>query len=432
MRVSRSMLLAAAVAATPPASAETLPIGMLKFVPSELGIKVEGDPKKIGSFQTLLLDTKIPIDKLDQVLGIGYDYLTGTILKEPCVVSKTLPDIPAGGTGQPLMAEKFEYLNAVSDMSTHQSASGQSAGFNFTYKLISLGGEGETQSENYFNSVDGFARIYSRFVTRTIERVSGKWAPGIEDLAKKNDKKRFLEVCGTHYIAAVYYGHVIDQTIRFTLNDDKRTKADKATLTLGIGKIFGASYGTNDREADARSVSRLSVVDQSRGIITANLPDPQKVGGVQAAASYAHLTFPGEVAASKSGSAEALFVDVQPYYTLNQNYAQTIPRLSQALMAQISAKASLYETLLSAISDINNAGKLSDAAYTGFYKGTKAGLPMKLADATKLKIDFAKAVDDCVKIIRTFGSDDPGKVCSDKLNLALSPQQIAAVSLEQN
>ena len=345
--------------------------------------KIKRTLRSLENMQTMsaTVGGPLPVDKPVVLLGQAYNALTGDILPEVCV-DKTREDVPFGHVGS---AKDQEYIDVTSNMASHQSASGESAGFSVTYKLISLGADEGATSTSYFNSIVQFARIYKRMVTSGSTRISGDWSQDGWD-AIHDTPANFTRICGTHYVSSVYYGSYVDRTIRFKLKEDQYSSANRGSFNIGVANLFkiGASASTSQSSIDsASSINSFGTADGL--VVTPPVIDPHDVSGVVSLANFARRDYPAAVAAHPLEQGNLLMIEITPYYMLTSYGTDKLPQWPDEIRTAIEDRLPMYELFLSQISDLNFAMSLQPKPLSDAYAETTdtLGQKMKLALLTE-------------------------------------------------
>jgi hypothetical protein len=401
----------------------------------QVKIRTSGAQAKGSKLQFYSALVSVPVDGLSVLLGSGYDAVTGEIIPNVCVDQPKPANDLEVGFDHLSIADHYEYINTVTDMAGQQSSSGSGGGFTFAYKLVSLGADVSDSTSDYFNNFDAFARIYTRYITKSKERFNGTWAKGYQTEALATNKSKFVEHCGTHYVSKAYWGSLIDQTLRFKLNESSRDAASKASLSVGIGQIFGIHGDNQQAEQSVSSMSTLKVVGTSKGIplppiATPSSSSPAASSPIAAAVKFAREDYAGLVLASKPENAQLLFIEVQPYKRLNAPGSDKVPGIPLELMAKLQSKLGLYDELLSNILTMRLVRGFTQTQFNVFYKGSAADLATLSDQADQLQVSFIKAVQDCEQLIaKSSGSStDPQQLCSAGLDV-LTRAKVSAVSL---
>ncbi|MCJ2068974.1 hypothetical protein MKK75_09190 [Methylobacterium sp. J-030] len=404
----RNIALIALCIATP-AAAEYIPLRSISP-----GVKVQG-----GS--------DIPPPKLSVALGQGYDIIKNA-LRGDCVVQNG-HDHSDGRKG----AAQFdvEYINTVSDMQSYDKVSQQSATFSFTYKLFSAGLDDDMHTETSFSSVNQFARLYRRIITKIETRNDGAWSDTAQkiankDLSKAATRTEFMDVCGTHFVSAIYRGDVVDQTIHFTLKKDKYEKDSKLKLSAGLTGLFNAGYSNNDAETKINEVATyIATRNGDQGLIGKNAPDPNKTGGILEAARYIHSTYSDQVAAAEPDQSAIIGVDVQPYWRFALKGRENFGRWQDVAFDSLKARQPTFERLLSAMGDLSFALSITDPAKRAiFYKDVEDTLKAKLILAAKIKKSFESAAATCYRAALGTSEADATAKCGADLTAALPPDEV--------
>jgi hypothetical protein len=421
MKYSAALVFAILVLAARPSRAETIAADKVQLAPG--GIQ---SPKLPGTIA--IESVGQPTDSPPGIfkVGAGYNALTGEILPGICVTSNS-PNLTFGQTQLEGTLGK-SFIATVSDMASHASASSSDAGFNFTYKLVSVGFGTGTSSENYFNSVDQYARVYVRLATRGEAFVGETWSP-LGKIEISNPLKRFTQICGTHYVRALYHGHILDQTYRFELDKTKYDKSNRNSFSLGIGKLFGFDYSDTTNQQEMSAISKLTVIDESRGILTVMPPAPSAATGVPTLVKFAREDFRKAVLAAVPSQASPVLIELVPYYHLPATGSGKVPTWPDEVMGMVSARTALYQNFLTAISDLNFAAKLASADAAQIYADA-ASIPAKQTTAIAIQKNYRDAVVKCGDLLKSDVDDAAArKACEMALDAALDPAKVQSIRL---
>lgn len=363
----------------------------------------------------------------DLFLGQGYNALTGKYLPGQCVAGN--------GSNKVYGATELEgtmshiYINAVSDMQTNASASGTDAGFDFTYKLIRIGFSSGSSSQSFFNSVDSYGKLFYRVATRG-EAFRGDTWSSLGKIEISNPLKRFTQICGTHYVHAIYYGHQIDHTYRFTLNRTALDSKSQNDLSLGVGKIFGFNYSDTASAQKVDELSTMSVDNQSRGLLPTLPATPTTAHAVPDLTRYARNSYRTAVLKAPANAALPVLVELVPYSNLPATGSGNISEWPEQLRGAIAGRAGTYQSFLTVLGDLDRATKLPTAAAAALYEDPTSAAT-KLTDALKAQTEFRKAVRECVKLLdANTKPTDADVICTDKLDAVLNPSIVDSFRLK--
>jgi len=241
-----------------------------------------------------------PIIKLDKIrteemratIGRGFNAITGEILPTVCVKSKEPVKPLEPGTRSEL------FFRSVRDSRTNQTASESTFSLGALIKEVSLGFGHSSTASNYFNRVDGFGRIRAQIAVQG-SFIVGQigWSDDAYSLIKDKDRnKLFLQQCGTYFVREVYAGHLMDEWVKFTLQNDMSTRTNGNALSLGVGKVFSAALGGGDAASKVSCYADVTFRHEGLGVLAV-----PPIGVTSGAA-----TTPGQtVAAPASGPAPA-------------------------------------------------------------------------------------------------------------------------------
>lgn len=361
-------------------------------------------------------------------LGQGYNALTNDYLVGQCVQS-TGPSTTFG-SNQLAGTINYTFINTVSGMAENEAATGSDAGFNFTYKLITVGFGTGSNSDSYFNSVDQYARIYRRIATRGEMLAGDRWTKlGRTEI--KNPLKRFTQICGTHYVHAVYYGHLLDDTYRFALNKQKYDASSRNDFSLGVKKIFGFDYSDTSNQQKVSESSSLTIEDRSRGVLPVPPPDSgASAAGVSALVKYAREDYVNAVKQARPEDGLPVLVELVPYSELPDDGSGRIPSWPDDVMGAVSGRAALYQNFLTAFSDLNFALSLTDDQIAKVYKETRADVEARLQTATDIQKNFRGAARNCMTVLEKGVDDAKARTeCTDGLDNALDEKKIQSIRL---
>lgn len=425
-------------------------------------------PKPTGRVPSTLSATGVVIHDMRAILGKGFDVLTGEVVAdEPCLLSNGND----GGYGADRVGRTEEHFShdVVTSITSHQESSGQSVSFGVTYKMISASASTGTGSEHYFNSSDAFARVYHSIITKAEYRDGGKWSPRAATLLKEATPTNFLKACSTHYVAAIYWGHVIDETLHFTLRDDKRTAKDSDSLSIGVKDIVNFNYSSNSSSTNASQLATISDIKDSYGTLAVQAPPPAPDPGapapgaqpgsgqptgmtaITALLDYSKFDFPKKVAASNPGDADVLYVEVRPYSERVLPDLARIPTWLDEVFQLMQDKSFLVEQLTTEISDLNYALGLDGPApapapatpgappapptphpamvYDQLYLTPRPDAEQKLTDALAVKKSFKDAIDTCRTLMLGNSGANAATACKTALNAALDATKVKAAAL---
>jgi hypothetical protein len=372
--------------------------------PNRYKVKTQARSRESLSTMSAMVAGPIPVDQPVVVLGQGYNALTGDILPEVCV-DKTREDVSFGHVGS---AKDVEYIDVTSNMATHQSSTGESAGFNVTYKLISVGADVGATSTSYFNSIDQFARIYKRLITSGQVRISGDWS---QDgwTAIHGTLANFSRICGTHYVSAVYYGSYVDRTIRFKLHDDQYSSASRGSFNIGVANLFKVGASSASSQTSIDSASSINSFGNADGVVVPPpVIDPHDVSGVVGLANFARRDYPAAIASRPLEQGDLLMIEITPYYQLGSYGTNTLPQWPDEIRTAIEDRMPLYELFLTQISDLNFALSLQPTQLTSAYAETTATLGTKLQLANSYRDGFRAAAKACVDLLNAGVADQAG------------------------
>lgn len=429
------------------------------------------NPHISSQFSTILDFGQVITDDVFADVGRGYNPITNKIGSVTCVEG-TEPDHELGKGTIPRSD-----ISVYDDVNSHQRSSGSSFGFSAIVKAAQIGfGSSEARGQ-YFNKVEKFARIWARVATVGKERRNVKWNPKAEKWLV-NDTEKFLDQCGTHYVRAVFSGHLLDMWVRFTLDEDHLAMADAKAVSIGVPKIFGASIGSSDAEAGVSQHSTASL--KSHGLGAFALPPasgtlPASGGGAGASASaQAGTTAPGQsapkpgeaapapapaappiaptpapaaavspttansqiqvlldwynngyvkaVEAADKASALPLYILVEDYHSKdNLPHTSRIPYWTLDAMEKVSAKAEIFDNLTTIISDIKWAlTEGSTERYSVFYQKDdgqavdEAYAKDKLKTAEGLFKKLRTAILDCNDLMKSGMENQPDGTATSK------------------
>jgi hypothetical protein len=430
---------------------------------------------------------EIPISDAFATVGRGFDPATGRILDIVCVEGTEADH--SLGEGTIVKAD----MRVVSDEKSHANASGSSVGFSAMIKAVSFGFGTSSSEASMFNSVDQYARIYSRIATVGTERRNVRWSADARRLLQTN-MAEFLKQCGTRYVRAVYAGHLLDTSVHFMLNKEVQTSADAAGLSIGVQNLFSVSGAVSDADASLNQLASARLIHHGRGTLSlppapsiappagdavpafppaaqapadpappagqspADTANPPQAGGPSSSAgssssaaagapptpvsplailmNYYNTGFAAAVAADKKKSALPLYIVADRYvdkYGLSGS--KSVPIWADTLMAAVAAKRETYDDLVTAISNLRDAlAPRPTSRIMTFYVETADVAKGKQATAAQILADFQAAVKTCQALLaagneRTANGTAAVDVCQRALDTSLTSAKVAEVTL---
>lgn len=421
-------------------------------------------PKGAGTLSATVLKSTVvptPTDTLAEVptsdafatVGRGFDPATGRILDIVCV--EGVEEDHTLGDGTLVRAD----MRLVADERSHGGASGSSVGFSAMVKAVSFGFGTSTSQANMFNSVDQYARIYSRVATVGTERRNVRWSRDARQLLRTN-LAEFLKQCGTRYVRAVYAGHLLDTSVHFMLNRTSKSTSDATGLSIGVANLFSVSGAVSDADASMNQTATARLIHNGRGALSippapgiappggraaaggqpqaerpGDLPSPpsgqpapdpakpQDAGGPSSSAgssssaaagaleqptsplatvmNYYNTGFIQAVTADKKKSALPLYIVADRYVDKNAlSGRELVPIWADDLMAAVGAKQGTYDELITAISNLQDALAPGPSPRINvFYVDTVEVARTKQTAAKQLLVDFQKAVKTCQTLL---------------------------------
>jgi hypothetical protein len=294
-----------------PSPAPAAPGGMVPY--SLPGVETDGSRS--------LSVVELPTSDFFALVGRGYDPLTDRILDPVCVLG-TEPDWKL----EP-RTRQFAEIGVTENLKSHGKSSGSGFSFGATIKSFTLGLSTSSVDSNYMNSVDKFARAYASVATSGLERRNVKWSPEAMAMLRsgnaswvRTERARFLASCGTHYVRAVFRGHLLDSTARFKLNQEASSNADASSLSIGVEKIFGAGASSSDAQTSVDSKSVATIRHNGRGALglppfgTAGVTPPTAAASAGGAATPASGSASGAASTGGGGATEETVASLIRYY----------------------------------------------------------------------------------------------------------------------
>jgi hypothetical protein len=391
------------------------------------GAQIKTTKPKVSGSHILSRTTPI-LDGVFIALGTGFDSVTGDYKPNECVRG-TGANQPFG-QGELSGTISRKRILAVSNMTDNREASGSEIGFGFAYKLVSFGFGSGSSSSTYFNSVDQYARAYVREAVKGEALRNPVWSNVGKRFVPSSDPKsvkNFTDKCGTHYVRAVYFGHILDQVYRFKTNASSITTGGKNDLSVGVGKIFSLDYSDASSATKISNNAQIVISGDSRGI-GENASRPADATALAALVKYADETFSKEAKAA-SNKAVLILVELQPYNTIPDS--SNVPDWPNNIMGLVASRIDLYERLLTYVGDLSFAAGLPDPQLTALYEDNLTSVTNKATAAQALRDDFGKATQYCKDLLDKGVNDATGTVaCSDKMSNAISEAKVAAVRLK--
>jgi hypothetical protein len=385
-------------------------------------VKPEARPTPRGN-APLTVGRPIPApDGASLAIGMGYNALTNEFIPNVCVAGSA-PSIKFGA-GELAGTIDRKRIVKIENMADHQAASGSDVGFDFAYKLVSVGFASGTSSSSFYNSIDQYARIYVRVTTEGEALLNPVWAERGKTYSS-GKLSTFTDKCGTHYVRALYKGHLLDQTYRFATNTASISSASKNDLSFGVGKIFGLDYSDTNNLTKINANSSMNIEEESRGIGT-TVSKPADASALVAIVKFADEEFALKARSAPKSSAVNVMMELAPYRTVPQSNG--IPSWPNDVMGYLVSRAGTFQTLATSMGDLDFAANLPESRLTALYYDDTATVTKKRSDALALRDAVAIAAKNCRKMLVDGIADNVAiSGCETQLGAAIDPSKVAQV-----